>query len=95
LETIKGKASITQEILPVMEKNLLDAILPSVFRDSCINSRRLMERDTHNRRRLSMIGASAKPDDTISTDGKNNFVSIKKGHSLTGHVSHSNFHFPE
>ncbi len=71
MELAKDSANISTEVLPVLEKALLDKILPNLFIDEC-GSRRLFEEYQRNHmRRLSIVGASSKPVDVESSDGKN------------------------
>ena len=69
MNTVKNSTNITDEILPSFEKALLDSILPILFEGQC-TGRRAIQEYSHGSRRLSIIGASTKPADTISTSGK-------------------------
>ena len=68
MEMGKNSANITAEVIPDVEKAILDAILPELF-DVC-NTRRLIESEFQWERKLAVLGASSKPVDTISTVGK-------------------------
>ncbi len=80
LETQKNGANIAKEVLPFLEKALLDFILPDLFIDQC-NPIRSLRQNSDYSRRLSIVGASSKPLDIISTEGKKerlNFQFIRK-----------------
>lgn len=63
---VSSGADLETEILPPLEKKLLEMLLPSVF--SCEeNGRSLYDSQS---RRLSMVGASSKPNDVVSTTGE-------------------------
>jgi hypothetical protein len=69
MDTQKDGANITSEVIPFLEKKLLDSILPNLFHDQCSSRRKMYQRMQHERR-LNIIGASSRPADTISTSGK-------------------------
>ena len=63
---VSSGADLETEILPPLEKKLLEMLLPSVF--SCEQNGRSLY-DSQNRK-LSMIGASSKPNDIVSETGE-------------------------
>lgn len=66
-----GASNLSTEVLPVLEKAILDSILPVMFDGTC--SRRHLEKSNLRQsksRRLNLIGASASPPDTISERGE-------------------------
>jgi hypothetical protein len=67
-----GASDLSTEVLPVLEKSILDSILPVMFDGTC-SGRRLDKSNLRQsaRRRLNLIGASASPPDTVSDKGKN------------------------
>lgn len=69
LETQKDGADISSEVLPFLEKALLDSIIPDLFSGHC-NSSRSLKKYFHSSRKLSIVGASTKPVDLIAEDGK-------------------------
>lgn len=66
-----GVSDLSSEVLPVLEKAILDSILPVIFGDSC-SGRRLEKNNLRQptSRRLNLLGASASPPDTVSDRGK-------------------------
>jgi hypothetical protein len=66
-----GVTDLSTEVLPVLEKAILDSILPVMFGDAC-SGRRLEKNNLRQstRRRLNLLGASASPPDTVSDRGK-------------------------
>ena len=66
-----GVTDLSTEVLPVLEKAILDSILPVMFGDAC-SGRRLEKNNLRQStsRRLNLLGASASPPDTVSDRGK-------------------------
>jgi hypothetical protein len=64
VETTPGvdKAEINLDIIPQIEKAILNSVLPELFADTCSEGRL--------RRRLALSGISTRPSDSILTGGK-------------------------
>lgn len=74
----KGNETIQDNILPPLEKAIVDSILPIVFQEQCdrTNGRRL-----RSQRRLEVLGISQYPDDYIYDDCKcGSLIQLKKLH---------------
>lgn len=67
--TDSGSASLQTEVLPVLEKKILETILPDIFQcESGVRHLSWNLRNSH--RKLALIGASANPPDLVSLNGK-------------------------
>lgn len=64
--TDPGSANLETEILPVLEKKLLEFILPDLFQCES-DIRRLSWHSKNIRRKLQLVGASSSPPDLVST----------------------------
>lgn len=63
--TDPGSANLQTEVLPVLEKKILETILPDIFQ--CETGARHLSLNLRNsRRKLALLGASANPPDLVS-----------------------------
>ncbi len=77
IETLSGFASLEDEVVPYVEKMILQMLVPKIF--DCENVRSLSSGLRHGNRRLALAGASSSPNDVISDTGESNrFQNILK-----------------
>lgn len=65
-------ADLSTEVLPVLEKAIIDSILPEIFGTVC-SERRLETNNLRSANRRGLIGASASPPDIVSGKSKSSF----------------------